>query len=134
MAEIHITGQKTLKRINTEFQENFPYLFLSFCTVEDWEKANNTEGGGEIYPFDENMRLSEVRVKKESPWDISIHGRTLVKNLEKIFLDNFGICCQVGMSWKGNGMYTGEGYKKLSLTQLNRELESKGYDKKPKLQ
>lgn len=132
MAEIHITGQKTLKRINAEFQENFPYLFLSFCTVEDWDRANND--GGEIYPFDENRRLSEVRVKKESAGEISIHGRTLVKNLEKSFLDNFGICCQVGMSWSGNGMYTGEGYKKMSLTQLNRELESKGYDRNPRLQ
>lgn len=132
MAEIHITGQKSLKRINAEFQKNFPYLFLSFCSAEDWDRANRD--GGEIYPFDENMRLSEVRVKKESPGDISIHGRTLVKNLEKIFLDNFGICCQVGMSWKGNGMYSGEGYNELSLTQLNREMESKGYDKNPRQQ
>ena len=37
MAEIHITGQKMLKTINSEFQEAFPYLCLTFCSMDDWK-------------------------------------------------------------------------------------------------
>ena len=46
MAEIHITGQKMLKSINAEFQEAFPYLRLTFCSVADWKKAT-----GKVEPF-----------------------------------------------------------------------------------
>ncbi len=131
MAEIHITGQKMLKTINAEFQEAFPYLCLSFCSMDEWKKANNS--AGTIHCFNVNKRLSDVRVKKDAnAGDISIHGRTLVKNLEKAFYDTYGICCQVCYEKDGKGYYTGGTYDNMSLTQLNKELESKGCKKKPK--
>ena len=131
MAEIHITGQKMLKSINAEFQEAFPYLRLTFCSVADWKKA--TGKGGTIHGFDMSQRLSEVRVKKDVAGDISIHGRTLVKNLEKSFHDIYGICCQVCYTGKdGRGYYTSGKYDDLTLSQLNKELEKLGCKKKPK--
>ena len=131
MAEIHITGQKMLKSINAEFQEAFPYLRLTFCSVADWKKA--TGKGGTIYGFDTSKRLSEVRVKKDVAGDISIHGRTLVKNLEKSFHDIYGICCQVCYNDKdGKRYYTTGTFDNMTLSQLNKELESRGCQKKPK--
>ena len=131
MAEIHITGQKMLKTINAEFQEAFPYLRLAFCSKEDWKKANST--GGTIYDLDKNQRLSAVRIKNEGSGEISVHGRTLVKNLEKAFYDTYGICCQVCYNDKdGNRYYTSGSEDSKSLTQLNKELESRGCKKKPK--
>ena len=132
MAEIHITGQKMLKTINAEFQEAFPYLCLTFCSMDDWKKA--TGKGGWIHGFNMNQRLSDVRVKKDAnAGEISIHGRTLVKNLEKSFYATYGICCQVSYVGKdGKNYYTGDGYDEMSLTQLNKELEARGCKKKPK--
>ncbi len=132
MAEIHITGQKMLKTINAEFQEAFPYLRLTFCSMDDWKKATSGKGGT-IHGFDQSLRLSAVRVKKEGSGEISVHGRTLVKNLEKAFYDVYGICCQVCYNEKdGKRYYTSGAYDNMSLTQLNKELESRGCQKKPK--
>lgn len=133
MAEIHITGQKMLKSINAEFQAAFPYLRLTFCSMDDWKKANGK--GGTIYGFDMNQRLSAVRVKqgKEGTGDICIHGRTLVKNLESAFYKAYGICCQVSYNEKdGQRYYTSGRYDDLTLTQLNKELETRGCVKNPK--
>jgi len=132
MAEIHITGQKMLKTINSEFQEAFPYLRLTFCSMDDWKKA--TGKGGTIHGFDQSQRLSDVRVKKDTnAGEISIHGRTLVKNLEKSFYSVYGICCQVCYNEKdGKRYYTSGTYDEMTLTQLNKELEARGCQKKPK--
>lgn len=130
MAEIHITGQKMLKSINAEFQKNFPYLCLYFYTVENW---NKTKSGGSWPTIDVNKRLSEVRVKKESTGEFSIHGRTLVKNLENNFYKIYGICCQVGWNEKdGHRYYTSGTHDDMTLSQLNKDFESKGCKKNPK--
>lgn len=131
MAEIHITGQKMLKTINSEFQEAFPYLCLTFCSMDDWKEAISK--GGWIHGFDKNKRLSEVRVKKDAnAGEISIHGRTLVKNLEKSFYATYGICCQVAyVGEDGHNYYTFGTYDEMSLTQLNKALEARGCKKKP---
>jgi hypothetical protein len=99
--------------------------------MDDWKKA--TGNGGTIHCFNVNKRLSDVRVKKDvNAGEISIHGRTLVKNLEKSFYDVYGICCQVCYEKDGKGYYTGGTYDNMSLTQLNKELEARGCKKKNK--
>jgi hypothetical protein len=130
VAEIHITGQKMLKTINAEFQENFPYLCLYFYTLENW---NKTKLGGRWPTLEASKRLSEVRTKKETAGEFSIHGRTLVKNIEQNFYKIYGICCQVGWNEKdGNRYYTSGRYDDMSLTQLNKEFEARGCIKNPK--
>ena len=100
--------------------------------MDDWKKATSGKGGT-IHGFDQSLRLSAVRVKKEGSGEISVHGRTLVKNLEKAFYDVYGICCQVCYNEKdGKRYYTSGAYDNMSLTQLNKELESRGCQKKPK--
>jgi hypothetical protein len=103
---------------------------MYFYTLENW---NKTKVGGAWPTLDVSKRLSEVRVKKEATGEFSIHGRTLVKNLEQYFYKTYGICCQVGFNEKdGKRRYTGGTYDEMTLTQLNKELEARGCQKKPK--
>lgn len=133
MAEVTVTGNKKLKTLKAEFQKEFPYLKLLFCSLSDWKKA--TSSVSTIYDLDDDKRLSEVRTKTPAPGEkaISIHGRTLVKNLEKNFKDLYGVCVQVAYTDKdGHRYYTTGSYDEMSLTQLNKKLEELKCQKNPK--
>lgn len=131
MAEIKVTGNKLLKTLMAEFQAEFNYLRLGFFSLEDWEKANSS--GGTIHELNSSKRLSEVRTKKPSGEnEISIHGNTLVKNIEKNFKEIYGICVQVCYNKKGERFYTSGKADELSLSALNKFLSENGYEKNPK--
>lgn len=132
MAEITISGKKALNTISREFQAQFPYLRLAFFTREEWERAQ--KGEPVVRPIDMTQRLAAVRttIPAKDEKDLSIHGRTLVKNLENNFLKTYGLCVQVCYSKGGQGYYTSGSNDEMSLTQLNAQLERDGYDKKPK--
>lgn len=132
MAEVTISGNKMIKTLKAEFQKEFEYLSLGFFSLSDWNKAN--KGGGTIRELDSSKRLSEVRTKKPESGEkeISIHGRTLVKNLEKNFKEIYGICVQVCVGKDGKGFYTSGKMDELSLSQLNKYCAENGYTKKPK--
>ena len=131
MAEITITGKKALRTIRKEFQEQFPYLGLSFLTPEEWNKARSNTPS--VHPLPDDKRLSEVRTvpPPRDEKEFSIHGRTLVKNLEDNFLNKFGLYVLVTYQKGGTVYYTSGDNDKLSLTQLNKKLEEQGYTKKP---
>jgi hypothetical protein len=133
MAEIKISGKKVLRTIHKDFQEQFPYLILKFYTPEEWKKSQQ---GVSIYPLPGDKRLAEVRTvpppKDEN--EISIHGRTLIKNLEENFLKTYGLHVQVCYHKIGNTnyYYTSGDADSMSLTQFNKKLEDEGgYTKKP---
>lgn len=132
MAEIKITGKKVLRTIRKEFQDQFPYLGLSFQTPDQWNKAR--EQGGTITALDDGSRLSDVRTvpPPKDEKELSIHGRTLVKNLEDNFLKIYGLYVQVTYQKGDSVYYTGGDMDAMSLTQLNKNLEEDGgYKKKP---
>lgn len=132
MADIVISGRKSLATINREFQAQFPYLCLYFYAKAEWDKA---QSGVAPSLLDPSPRVAAVRVTKPSTdeKELSIHGRTLVKNLEKNFLKLYGVCVQVGFNLRGNRHYTlGEEYDSVSLSQLNARFESEGAQKNPK--
>lgn len=132
MAEINISGNKLIKTVKEEFQKQFEYLSINFYSLSEWNKANNE--GGTIYQLDSTKRISEVRLKKPEAGEkeISIHGRTLVKNLEKNFKETYGICVQVCYAKDGNGYYTSGSKDDMSLTQLNKYCAENGYTKNPR--
>ena len=131
MAEITISGKKMLKTIRKEFQDQFPFLGLSFQTPDQWKMAR--EKGGTTLALDDSKRLSEVRTvpPPKDEKEISIHGRTLVKNLEDNFLKIYGLHVQVTFQKGESVYYTSGTTDTLSLTQLNKKLEEEGYSKKP---
>lgn len=132
MAEIKISGKKILRTIRREFQEQFPFLGLSFQTPEQWKKAR--EKGGTISVLDDSSTLASVRTvpPPKDEKEISIHGRTLVKNLENNFLKTYGLYVQVTLQKGSTVYYTGSEMDTMSLTQLNKKLEEDGsYTKKP---
>lgn len=132
MADLVISGKKSLATINKEFQAQFPYLMLKFFTKAEWDKAQAGVNG--VTPLDISQRLASVRVNppKTDEKELSIHGRTLVKNLENNFLKQYGICVQVCFKKGEHGYYTSGSQDEMSLTQLNAKLESEGYKKNPK--
>lgn len=132
MADITISGKKALKTINKEFQEQFPYLRLVFFTKEEWDKAQ--AGAATVQGIDPSERLANVRVTKPAvnEKDMSIHGRTLVKNLENNFFKLYGICVQVCYNLNGKHYYTSGSDDDMSLTQFNAKLEQAGAEKNPK--
>lgn len=130
MADLAISGKKALATINKEFQAQFPYLMLQFFTKEECQKA---QSGETVTPLDMSRRLASVRVTAPGTdeKELSIHGRTLVKNLEKNFLELYGICAQVCYEKDNNGYYTAGDEENMSLTQLNARLEQGGYTRNP---
>jgi len=126
--ELNITGQKKLKTINKEFQSQFPYLRLSFFTDEEAKKA---EKGESITGLSLDKKLSEVRTKT-SDEDLSIHGNTKIKTLEKKFHKIYGINVQVCFNDKKGRYYTSGTFDEMTLSKLNKFLEEHGYIKNPK--
>ncbi len=132
MADINISGKKSLATINKEFQAQFPYLRLAFFTKDEWDRAQS--GAETVHGLDMTQRLASVRVTKpaSNEKELSIHGRTLVKNLENNFFKLYGICVQVCYNKNGGKYYTSGSSDNLSLTQLNAQLEKEGAEKNPK--
>ena len=132
MAEVTISGQKKLGTISKEFQKKFNYLYLIFLTVNQQEKA---EKGGTVkmIPFDKT--LASVRtVTPDKLTDISIHGKTKVSTLERTFREEYGLNLQVAYKKDDkNAYYTSGDLDELTLTQLNKRIEEKGYQKNPKI-
>jgi len=126
--ELNITGQKKLKTINKEIQSQFPYLMVQFFTDEEAKKATK---GKSITPLSLDKRLSEVRTKK-SDEDLSIHGNTKIKTLEKKFHKIYGINVQVCYANKKGRYYTSGTFDEMTLSKLNKFLEEHGYTKNPK--
>ena len=131
MAEIKISGKKVMRTIRKEFQEQFPHLGLSFMTPDQWSKAR--EKGGTVTVIADDTKLAEVRTvpPPKDEKEISIHGRTLVKNLEENFLKTYGLHLQVTFAKGDSVYYTSGEMNDMSLTQLNKKLEAEGYKKKP---
>jgi hypothetical protein len=131
MSEVTVTANKKLRTINEEFQENFPYLVLAFFTKDEWEKARG--GSHEIEALSMNLRIRDIRTTKpEEGQEISIHGGTLVGNLENNFLKYFGIYAQVCYhDADGRGFFSSGDADKMALTELNNYLKARGYQEYP---
>lgn len=113
--EITVNGRKKMSTLQREFSEKFEYLTLCFIIDADREKACSVKG------IDTSKSLAETR-KKFSNEEISIHGRTMVKNIENYFWEKLGIACQIGIcNYNGHKHYFPLGsFNNFSLTQANK--------------
>ena len=123
MAEgISVTGNKKLKTLKKEFNKKFPYVRLGVFPLSEKKKSTK-------HRHDAEKRISEVRTKT-NPGDISIHGRTLVGNIEKQFEKIFGLYAQVCYTGSDGGrFYTTGSLDEMNLTQLNKHGEKEGWKK-----
>lgn len=120
--DITVTGKKKLKTIKKEFNEKFPYIRLGIYPTSEKDKPQKA-------PFDPEKTIVEVRTKA-NPGEISIHGRTKVKNLENEFEKIFGLYVQVAFTTKENKRYFTSGdLDELSLTAINALGEKEGWKK-----
>lgn len=122
---ITVNGQKKLATLQREFSEKFEYLFLAFIVTEDHHKSVN------VRSLDTNQRIADVRIKFSNN-ELSLNGRTMVKNMEKKFMDDLGIACQIAVqNYKGHELYfpIGSFFNELSLTKANEWAASNGCTK-----
>ncbi len=85
-----ISDHKTLKAVQAEFSEKFPFLKIEFY------KDAHAEGMGspDRALLDTDKTIAEVR-SVHAEGELSIDGHKLVKNLEKEFLEKYGLNVQV---------------------------------------
>ena len=122
--EITVNGRKKMSTLQREFSEKFEYLTLCFIIDADREKSCSVKG------IDTSKSLAETR-KKFSNDEISIHGRTMVKNIENYFWEKLGIACQIGIcNYSGHKFYFPLGdFNNKSLTQANEWAKERGCTK-----
>lgn len=85
-----ISDQKTIKEIQTEFNNKFPFLKIEFYKMT--HKTN--EGSPDISRWDFNKTIGEIRTIQTSG-DLSINGNQKVSTLEKNFEELYGLNVQV---------------------------------------
>lgn len=113
--EISVNGRKKLVTLQREFSEKFEYLFIGFIATEDLNMSVNVKS------LDSSKTIMETRTKFSNE-EISLNGRTLIKNIEKYFFQNLGIACQIAVqNYKGHILYfpIGDFFNGLSLTKAN---------------
>jgi len=122
MSDIKINGKIKLKTFQTEFCEKYPYLVPTLVNKEGTRLHNsytlaqcNTNVHGEYSPF----KVDEL----------SINGNLLVGTLEKRFLEDFGIPCQVIYRKNGKHLQTMGNFDKLSISEANQKLQEEGAEK-----
>jgi len=125
MADITVNGNKKLKTLQKEFSKKFPYLFLGFIVTEDLGKNVN------VRSLDNSKTISEVRTKQSNE-PISLHGRTMIKNMESKFMGELGIAVQIAVKdYLGHSLYfpIGDFFNGLSLTKANEWAMENGTSK-----
>ena len=95
---VALHGWKKINTIRKEFNEEFSYLRLSIFPSDQREKSRKI-------PFNGEQSLASVR-EIDNSRDINVHGRALVKTIEKQFDEIYGLYAQV--------CYTEENGKRLA--------------------
>ena len=113
--EITVNGRKLLRTLQHEFSEKYEYLFLAFIVDEDRGKSVNVKS------LKTDMKIVDAR-KQFSNKEISLNGRTFVKNMEKYFWEELGISVQIAVKdYMGHKLYfpIGDYFNCLSLAKAN---------------
>jgi hypothetical protein len=114
--EITVNGRKKLSTLQKEFSDAFNYLFIAFLDIADRNKT------GELNQIDLSKSISEVR-SRFSNEELSLNGRTLIKNIEKYFEKELGIYCQIGVhNYNGKTLFipTDDAFNNMGLTAANK--------------
>jgi hypothetical protein len=83
---MQIRNDKTLRDLQNEFNEKFPFLRIVFFEQKGVGAARKK--------LDPSKRVGEVR-KNQTEGEISLHGKVKVKNLEQHLAQTFGLYAQV---------------------------------------
>jgi len=88
--EITITDNKSIKEIQEEFQKRFPYLKIEFF------RHMQKNGGSpvKLQPIPDKMTIGMVR-HTHTDGALNIAGSRSVEEIEKDFLDKFGLAVEV---------------------------------------
>lgn len=87
---IEISEQRKISDVQKEFNEMFPYLKLEFFTKTHGKR----EGSEKKYQIDCSKKICDSR-KINKKGLITIHPKLTVAELEKAFMENFGLSVQV---------------------------------------
>lgn len=127
---VSVNGRKKVSTLQKEFSTKFNFLFIAFIVPADRHKEVD------VRSLDNSKTLSELRTKFSND-DLTLNGKTLVKNIEKYFWDNLGLACQIAVhNYKGKTLYfpIGDFFNGLSLTKANEWAETQGCTKIPNVE
>lgn len=85
-----IKDNKTIKAIQEEFNNKFPYLKIEFYTQEH----EDHEGSKPTDKLSDDLTIGQARTKMNEG-DLSIHANQKVSTLEQNFHDIYGLNAQV---------------------------------------
>ena len=85
-----ITDNSTIREVQQQFNEKFPYLKLEFYT----EHHESGEGSPDKEKIDPDRTIGEVRTI-HNEGDISVNGHLKVGTLESNFYEKYGLNVQV---------------------------------------
>ncbi len=88
--EITINNARRLADIQSDFQNEYPFLKIEFYS----KKHGAGAGSNKESTLDANLTIGEVS-KKDASGSISIFNDTKVSDLEEAFADTFGLFVQV---------------------------------------
>ena len=88
--EILITDNKSIKEIQEEFQRTFPYLKIEFFRYVQ----KNGSSPAKPQPIPDKMTIGMVR-HDHSDGTLNISGSRSVEEIEKDFLNKFGLAVEV---------------------------------------
>ena len=116
MAEITFTGHKTLKSINSEWCDKFPFLYLRFYNAEneavgDW---NNTH--------------ASIRAKKDAK-ELGTNAGMNVGTFEARYFDAFGVKVEIMFVKNGRSYQSLDDSNAMTLNEYNAHCATKGASK-----
>ena len=118
---VTVTGNKLVETLMKEFNSRFPYLQLCIFPLSMKSESSKT-------PVSPSLTIAQARAQAPSlKKDFALDGDTVVKDVENFFIENHGLYVEICYYNKeGKGFYTSGDYDKMTLTDLNKEIEAQG--------
>jgi len=126
MAGISVTGNKKIATLQKEFNEQFPYLYLTIAYSYAREAVKK---GQSISSIPGDKTIASVR-RGDGKGNISIAGNKKISSLEKEFDTQFGLYVQVCyVTDDGRRCYTGGNWDSMTLSACNEFCKKIKYKK-----
>lgn len=120
MAGVSVTGNKKIATLQKEFNEQFPYLYLTIAYSYAREAVKK---GQSISSIPGDKTIASVR-RGDGKGNISIAGNKKISSLEKEFDTQFGLYVQVCfVDSNGGRFYTGSSYDSMTLSACNEQCK-----------
>lgn len=125
----NLTSEITIRRVQENFTEDYPYLRMGFFLVQTGKSADRS--GGTITAISNDTPLGKIRSYKYSA-KVTISGSDTPETLEKKFRDSTGLVIKICYNDENDNRYyisKGETNYTTKIYDLNEKFKKAGYYK-----